>query len=76
MTITLKPLTAVVTREGNVATIKIINEQGVVVLTQHHRELQTKIDPAEAVNDNLAQMKMAGLNIVTLETTMPGIELR
>ncbi len=76
MAITPKPLTAYVTREGNVATIEIKNEQGVVVLTQHHRELQTKINPAEVVNDNLAQMKMAGLNIVALETTMSGIELR
>lgn len=73
---TLKPLTAYVTRNGNIATIEIKNEQGAVVLTQHHYELQTKIDPAEPVNDNLAQMKMAGLNIVALETSMPGIVLR
>jgi predicted DNA-binding antitoxin AbrB/MazE fold protein len=76
MTITLKPLTAVVTREGDIATIEIKNEQGDTVLTQHHKELHTKLNPAEGVSDNLAQMKMAGLNIVALETTMPGVELR
>jgi hypothetical protein len=76
MTITLKPLTAYVTREDNVATIEIKNEQGDVVLTQYHKELQTKLNPAEGVSDNLAQMKMAGLNIVALETTMLGVELR
>jgi hypothetical protein len=76
MTITLKPLTAVVTREGNIATIEIRNEQGVVVLTQNHYELQTRANPTESINDNLAQMRMAGLNIVALETTMLGIELR
>lgn len=76
MTITLKPLTAYVSREGNIATIEIKNEQGDTVLTQHHHELQTKLNPAEVVSDNLAQMKMMGLNLVALETTMPGVELR
>jgi hypothetical protein len=76
MTITLKPLTAYVSREGNIATIEIKNEQGDTVLTQLHHELHTKLNPAEGVSDNLAQMKMAGLNIVALETTMPGVELR
>ena len=76
MTITLKPLTAYVSREGNIATIEIKNEQGDIVLTQHHYELQTRLNPAECVSDNLAQMKMMGLNLVALETTMPGVELR
>lgn len=76
MTITLKPLTAVITRQGNVAVIEIKNEQGVVVLTERHPALDTKTNPSEPINDHLAQMKMAGLNIVALETTMPGIELR
>ena len=76
MAITLKPLTAYVTREGNIATIEIKNEQGDTVITQHHYELQTKLNPAEAVNDNLFQMKTMGLNIVALETTMPGVELK
>jgi hypothetical protein len=76
MTITLKPLTAIVSRVDNIATIEIRNEQGDLVLTQQHYELHTKLDPAEGVNDNISQMKRAGLNIVSLETTMPGIELR
>lgn len=76
MTITLKPLTAIVTRQENTGIIEIKNEQGVIVLTEQHYSLDTKIDPAEAINDHLAQMKMAGLNIVALETTMPGIVLR
>ena len=76
MTITLKPLTAIVTRTGNIASIDIKNEQGTVVLHLEHYELHTKINPAEAINDHLAQLKTAGMNIVALETTMPGIELR
>jgi hypothetical protein len=76
MTITLKPLTAFITREGNIATIEVKNEEGVVVLSTPHPELHTKLDPAEAINDHLVQMKSRGLNIVALETNMPGIELR
>jgi len=76
MTITQKPLTAIVTRIDNTATIEIKNDQGVVALSVTHRELQTKTDPTEAINDHLAQLKNNGLNIVALETNMPGIELR
>ena len=76
MTITLKPLTAFITREGNIADIVIKNDEGVVVLTVPHRELHTKIHPEEAINDRLVQLKAAGLNIVAIETTMPDIVLR
>jgi hypothetical protein len=76
MTITLKPLTAYVTRDGNVATIEIKNDEGVVALSTRHHALDTKLDPAEGINDHLVQMKSRGLNIVALETNMPGVELR
>lgn len=76
MLITLKPLTAYVTRTGNDATIDIKDENGAVALSVTHKELHTKIDPTEAINDHLFQMKSNGLNIVALETTMPGVELR
>ena len=76
MTITLKLLTAYVSKEGNIATIEVKNEEGVVVLSTRHPELHTKLDPAEAINDHLVQMKSRGLNIVAIETTMPGIVLR
>jgi hypothetical protein len=76
MTITLKPLTAYVSREGNIATIEVKNEEGVVVLATRHPELHTKLDPAEAINDHIMQMKSRGLNIVALETNMPNIVLR
>jgi hypothetical protein len=76
MIITLKPLTAHVSREGNIATLEIKNEQGDTVLKKYYKELHTKLNPAECVSDNLAQMKTMGLNLVALETTMPGVELR
>jgi hypothetical protein len=76
MTITLKPLTAVVTRVENTAIIEIKNEQGVVALTEKHYEIHTSANPAENINDKLAQMKNSGLNIVAVETVMPGVELR
>jgi hypothetical protein len=76
MTITLKPLTAHVIRDDNVATIEVKNDEGVVVLSTRHPELHTKLDPVEGINDHLVQMKSRGLNIVALETNMPGVELR
>lgn len=76
MAITLKPLTAIVTRTGNIATIQIKNDSGELVLTQNHFELHTMFNPIEVINDNLDQMRKNGLNIVSIDTEMPGIALR
>ena len=78
MNVTLKPLTAVVTRDtlADTASITIKNEQGAVVLGPlTHHALSTKEVWQDSINDHIAQLIGKDLNIVNLETTCEGIKL-
>ena len=78
MNITLKPLTAVVTRDttNDTATIIVRDERGTVVLGPLiHHAMSTNEVWQTRINDHIAQLVGKDLNIVNLETTCEGIRL-
>jgi hypothetical protein len=78
MDITLKPLTVVVDRDqaNDRAAITVRNDQGTIVvgpLVHYHLSERAA---TEVINNHLKQLKeVLKLNIVTLDSNMPGIEL-
>ena len=78
MDITLKPLTVVVDYDdaNDRAAITVRNDQGVIVVGPLvHYHLSDRV-ATEVINDHLKQLKtVLKLNIVTLDSNMPGIKL-
>jgi hypothetical protein len=78
MTITIKPLTAVVLMDeikDNVS-ITIKNDDNQIVLGPLiHHAMATKLDPTEPINGHLQQLIHQGMNIVALQSNMDGITL-
>lgn len=74
MGITLKPLTAIVTQDGDVVSIVVKNDAKEHVLgpLPHHQISERGIN---CVNDHIAQLIHNGMNIVNLETTVDGVSL-
>lgn len=78
MTITLKPLTAVILMDElkDNASITIKNDENQIVLGPLvHHALSTKNDPAEPINEHLKQLTSRGMNIVGIQSNMDGITL-
>ena len=78
MNITLKPLTAQVTRdiEKDTASIIVKDERGNVILgpLTHHSLLTNEVWQSR-INDHIAQLVYNGVNIVNIETSETGIVL-
>lgn len=78
MEITLKPLTAIVDYDqaNDRAAITVRNDKGMIVvgpLVHYHLSQRNAV---EVINDHIKQMRIAlKLNITTLESNMPGVEL-
>ena len=78
MDITLKPLTVVVDYDqaNDRAAITVRNDRGAIVVGPLVHYSLSERAATEVINDHLKQLKtVLKLNIVTLDSNMPGIEL-